>query len=150
MIPFLIFFKCKNEKHRCRRKQTAAGINKWASEAPLTEQIILKCQEKEGEPRRFPFQLQCGIWQHKQPYKQCPQNNSWTGRISAFITMTEREVNKPAPGSFCSYLEMKVTKLERHCRAPAEAQQPISKALIPQWFISDSFLYDPDPSFLLD
>lgn len=104
------------------------------------EQTFLRCQEKEGEPRRFPFQLQCGIWQRKQPYKQCPQNNSWAGRISAFITMTEGEVNKPAPGSFCSYLEMKVTKtgaaLWSSCRSPAANQQ----CIIP-WMIYPRILF---------
>lgn len=96
------------------RKQTAAGINKTASEAPLMEQIFLKCQEKEGEPRRLPFQLQCGIWQHKQSHKQYPQNNSWAGGISAFITTTERESKQTCIRIILSYLEMKVTKLERH------------------------------------
>lgn len=155
VLPKELFFfsnscKCGNEKSiTVRRKQTAPSINKWASEAPLMEQTFLKCQEKEGEPRRFPFQLQCGIWQRKQPYKQCPQNNSWAGRISAFIPMTEGEANKPAPGSFCSYLEMKATKsgaaLWSSSRSPAANQQ----CIIP-WMIYPRilFLYDPDPSLL--
>lgn len=117
-----------------RREQTAAGINKWASEAALMEQIFLKCQEKEGEPRRFPLQLQCGIWQHKQPYKQYPQNNSWAGRLSAFITTTERESKQT-----CTRIILLLFGDESHktgaaqrssCWSPAANQQCINPPMI--------------------